>query len=154
MCIRDRQQGISNFGCSCLSNSVGTRWWYRHTASDYAERYYHDIRQQGTNHRCQVLCAHNAKPIRHAHASLEQPLSDLHLREEPVSYTHLRAHETRHDLVCRLLLEKKNVCRLLLEKKITCVSNRKHERSKRKRKEHSMDQILVRTSENADWRHS
>src|SRR5450756_840302 len=23
---------------------------------------------------------------------------------EPVSYTHLRAHETRHDLVCRLLL--------------------------------------------------
>src|SRR5450759_5786539 len=24
-----------------------------------------------------------------------------------VSYTHLRAHETRHDLVCRLLLEKK-----------------------------------------------
>src|SRR5450759_5555052 len=28
-------------------------------------------------------------------------------RTDPVSYTHLRAHETRHDLVCRLLLEKK-----------------------------------------------
>src|SRR5450756_2885638 len=28
-------------------------------------------------------------------------------RLEPVSYTHLRAHETRHDIVCRLLLEKK-----------------------------------------------
>ena len=26
---------------------------------------------------------------------------------DPVSYTHLRAHETRHDLVCRLLLENK-----------------------------------------------
>ena len=26
-------------------------------------------------------------------------------RKKPVSYTHLRAHETRHDLVCRLLLE-------------------------------------------------
>ena len=26
---------------------------------------------------------------------------------EPVSYTHLRAHETRSNLVCRLLLEKK-----------------------------------------------
>src|SRR5665648_1182455 len=26
------------------------------------------------------------------------------LGKEPVSYTHLRAHETRHDLVCRLLL--------------------------------------------------
>ena len=25
----------------------------------------------------------------------------------PVPYTHLRAHETRHELVCRLLLEKK-----------------------------------------------
>src|SRR5450756_3200272 len=29
------------------------------------------------------------------------------LNSAPVSYTHLRAHETRHDLVCRLLLEKK-----------------------------------------------
>src|SRR5450759_5886913 len=29
------------------------------------------------------------------------------LAYSPVSYTHLRAHETRHDLVCRLLLEKK-----------------------------------------------
>src|SRR5450756_835787 len=27
--------------------------------------------------------------------------------QQPVSYTHLRAHETRHDLVCRLLLETK-----------------------------------------------
>ena len=26
---------------------------------------------------------------------------------DPVSYTHLRAHETRSNLVCRLLLEKK-----------------------------------------------
>src|SRR5450756_2958647 len=32
---------------------------------------------------------------------------DRHVRDEAVSYTHLRAHETRHDLVCRLLLEKK-----------------------------------------------
>ena len=29
-----------------------------------------------------------------------------------VSYTHLRAHETRHDLVCRLLLEKKKNIRI------------------------------------------
>ena len=34
-------------------------------------------------------------------------LHQLNLRQDPVSYTHLRAHETRHDLVCRLLLEKK-----------------------------------------------
>src|SRR5450756_2089933 len=36
--------------------------------------------------------------------SARLPLAD---RLRPVSYTHLRAHETRHDLVCRLLLEKK-----------------------------------------------
>src|SRR5659263_745054 len=30
-----------------------------------------------------------------------------HPSHRSVSYTHLRAHETRHDLVCRLLLEKK-----------------------------------------------
>ena len=30
----------------------------------------------------------------------------------PVSYTHLRAHETVLDLVCRLLLEKKNILTL------------------------------------------
>ena len=34
-------------------------------------------------------------------------LTQLGLSIEAVSYTHLRAHETRHDLVCRLLLEKK-----------------------------------------------
>src|SRR5450756_1493679 len=27
----------------------------------------------------------------------------------PVSYTHIRAHETRHDIVCRPLLEKKKI---------------------------------------------
>src|SRR5665648_398736 len=33
--------------------------------------------------------------------------AEVSLGAVPVSYTHLRAHETRHDLVCRLLLEKK-----------------------------------------------
>src|SRR5450759_2955538 len=33
--------------------------------------------------------------------------AEVHNEYEAVSYTHLRAHETRHDLVCRLLLEKK-----------------------------------------------
>ena len=31
----------------------------------------------------------------------------LLVRSHPVSYTHLRAHETKANLVCRLLLEKK-----------------------------------------------
>ena len=32
---------------------------------------------------------------------------DVEIKLGAVSYTHLRAHETREDLVCRLLLEKK-----------------------------------------------
>src|SRR5450756_3213939 len=35
------------------------------------------------------------------------PKSQIGVVPRAVSYTHLRAHETRHDLVCRLLLEKK-----------------------------------------------
>src|SRR5450756_132245 len=31
-------------------------------------------------------------------------VSAIWLPHAPVSYTHLRAHETRHDIVCRLLL--------------------------------------------------
>ena len=44
---------------------------------------------------------------------------------EPVSYTHLRAHETRHDLVCRLLLEKKK------HKKTKLIRKKKKEKKNR-----------------------
>src|SRR5659263_178524 len=37
----------------------------------------------------------------------QPPMRPGSYRQISVSYTHLRAHETRHDLVCRLLLEKK-----------------------------------------------
>src|SRR5450759_5484162 len=40
-------------------------------------------------------------------AALHPPVTSEAAASLPVSYTHLRAHETRHDLVCRLLLEKK-----------------------------------------------
>ena len=39
---------------------------------------------------------------------VEVELDTLLAKQSPVSYTHLRAHETVLDLVCRLLLEKKN----------------------------------------------
>ena len=42
--------------------------------------------------------------------------------EGPVSYTHLRAHETRHDLVCRLLLEKKKKNSKLVTSTRTAIS--------------------------------
>src|SRR5665648_1049199 len=47
--------------------------------------------------------------VRTAKSMQGEPLPGEHLRNaaNAVSYTHLRAHETRHDLVCRLLLEKK-----------------------------------------------
>src|SRR5450759_335446 len=67
---------------------------------------------------------HDIRGIVHAHPvalvafSLVHLVPDTHLFHQtrlvcgeagfaPLSYTHLRAHETRHDLVCRLLLEKK-----------------------------------------------
>ena len=37
---------------------------------------------------------------------IEPVLTWLNLEIYPVSYTHLRAHETKANLVCRLLLEK------------------------------------------------
>ena len=40
----------------------------------------------------------------------EEKLKIIEQAEASVSYTHLRAHETSQDLVCRLLLEKKNRC--------------------------------------------
>src|SRR5450756_2691990 len=49
----------------------------------------------------------------------------------PVSYTHLRAHETRHDLVCRLLLEKKKK----KKNKKTIIKKEKKNKKKKKKKE-------------------
>src|SRR5450756_1830423 len=40
-------------------------------------------------------------------AANKKRLPQLWRRIHPLNYTHLRAHETRHELVCRLLLEKK-----------------------------------------------
>ena len=44
----------------------------------------------------------------HANAEQNYTTKEVELRTlETVSYTHLRAHETKANLVCRLLLEKK-----------------------------------------------
>src|SRR5659263_687238 len=48
--------------------------------------------------------------------------------DNAVSYTHLRAHETRHDLVCRLLLEKKK------KKDKSKKKKKKRENAKKKKK--------------------
>src|SRR5450756_2835788 len=46
-------------------------------------------------------------PTDQVHRTEFKPLNKTRRIFGPVSYTHIRAHETRHDLVCRLLLEKK-----------------------------------------------
>src|SRR5450759_3295170 len=51
-----------------------------------------------------TICGPIAHRLIRMKAGLAYGGSNSHLM--PVSYTHLRAHETRHDLVCRLLLEK------------------------------------------------
>src|SRR5450756_753723 len=57
-----------------------------------------------------LLCpVHVAGCVRRAsatkHARPDQCAATYSMILVTVSYTHLRAHETRHDLVCRLLLE-------------------------------------------------
>src|SRR5450756_1391442 len=54
--------------------------------------------------RCRSCSADRAKSLTGGAGIDSAPAS---LSAAAVSYTHLRAHETRHDLVCRLLLEKK-----------------------------------------------
>src|SRR5659263_750530 len=73
-------------GCS-VQVSVCRRGWRADTGPTLETQRLIDRRRGG----CSTTCA-------------EQKSSDT---SRSVSYTHLRAHETRHDLVCRLLLEKK-----------------------------------------------
>ena len=54
-----------------------------------------------------ILSPEAAAQHRASMEAAEQKIGSLHYKSKAVSYTHLRAHETRHDLVCRLLLEKK-----------------------------------------------
>eukprot|EP00825_Cyclidium_porcatum_P023862 TRINITY_DN2644_c0_g1_i1.p1 TRINITY_DN2644_c0_g1~~TRINITY_DN2644_c0_g1_i1.p1 ORF type:complete len:181 (-),score=18.65 TRINITY_DN2644_c0_g1_i1:47-589(-) len=55
----------------------------------------------------QIVQNHSPDSATKASSQLQQSSRLNSYRLKAVSYTHLRAHETRHDLVCRLLLEKK-----------------------------------------------
>src|SRR5665648_1020014 len=67
----------------------------------------HRARHQSTDAVDDTAAHHPSAHLRVAlGAQVAVPVPD-HAALAPVSYTHLRAHETRHDLVCRLLLEKK-----------------------------------------------
>src|SRR5659263_70647 len=63
------------------------------------------LRSSNWKTACWIWISHFERQL---HASNGLSCSGIKSRQNnPVSYTHLRAHETRHDLVCRLLLEKK-----------------------------------------------
>src|SRR5450756_2856472 len=80
--------------------------WSRVCATSTASSAPSRARPAGT--ACRAL---RASPSRTSSRSTTTPTCSATCRvsasSTPVSYTHLRAHETRHDLVCRLLLEKK-----------------------------------------------
>src|SRR5450756_2782345 len=67
----------------------------------------HVVLARAPRHRVPDLLLPARPRARHlARADLTRDVQLDHRQlQEPVSYTHLRAHETRHDLVCRLLLE-------------------------------------------------
>src|SRR5450759_4752098 len=85
-------------------------------ATDYLWNMYNEHVTQGRHHEAQrtgvttvVLALAGAVTAFIAQGHLEHAwtlAAFLIALGVPVSYTHLRAHETRHDLVCRLLLEK------------------------------------------------
>src|SRR5450756_1467882 len=64
-----------------------------------------------TSTRCSIRMSAYRAPVstwnRRIMYAARPVYATVEARAAPVSYTHLRAHETRHDLVCRLLLEKK-----------------------------------------------
>src|SRR5665648_585062 len=75
----------------------------RRTGSD--TRVTRCIRAAGLiDHQCTHLLLCSGVAVR---PCLYQDVKHPRTTSGAVSYTHLRAHETRHDLVCRLLLEKK-----------------------------------------------
>src|SRR5450756_2769977 len=88
--------------------------------------------------RRDVLHAVQAAPERHVHrGGLHQHAVRDHGRRRglrPVSYTHLRAHETRHDLVCRLLLEKKKKKKQNNKKKKKKKNKKEKQKKKKKKK--------------------
>ena len=64
---------------------------------------------------------------------------------DAVSYTHLRAHETVLDLVCRLLLEKKNQTKKKKNKRIKKNHNTNLKTNKRKTKRQIDESNVVTT---------
>ena len=69
----------------------------------------HGAEQHGIRRQSQAFGGRGQRDTRGVNrAAAQERRFELKHVPVPVSYTHLRAHETVLDLVCRLLLEKKN----------------------------------------------
>ena len=80
--------------------------YYRHDGA----KGYHSVRLRVRQALpSQDMRAHTVVVLLYFSACQGWPVFGKERTPVAVSYTHLRAHETRHDLVCRLLLEKKKL---------------------------------------------
>ena len=129
MCIRDRAEVIKNYGEERFANAVAkaivaaraggaiatTRQLAEIVASAVRTR---EQGQHPATRSFQAIRIHVNQELEELSLALPQAVDALKPGGrlvvisfhslEAVSYTHLRAHETVLDLVCRLLLEKKN----------------------------------------------
>src|SRR5450759_2698960 len=104
-------------GSSSVKSWASTRWPNRFGKSSWMSRIIKLIWPRLSAKKCRMSAVRGGRHQRSELANTCAPQKPLQSETErewckfwgdsaPVSYTHLRAHETRHDLVCRLLLEK------------------------------------------------
>ena len=105
MCIRDRKEGIKKFPEGTLQFEIGIQSFNPDVQTLVSRKQNNEKAAENIRWLCENSHAH-------LHVDLIAGLPGEDVASfargfDPVSYTHLRAHETKANLVCRLLLEKK-----------------------------------------------
>src|SRR5450756_2494379 len=105
--VIERAQELGGILQQCIHNGFGLQIFKKDLPGPaYAQRFIDELAGLHIDTLLDAMVL-NVSSERHVYAtSRGSGFVELDTRA-PVSYTHLRAHETRHDLVCRLLLEKK-----------------------------------------------
>ena len=101
MCIRDRRFPVTVSDVVMMGRFGQIGWWSQPSKTD-KQIVRKSIEQMGITDLAELSIG-QLSGGQQQRAFLARALA-----QEPVSYTHLRAHETVLDIVCRLLLEKKN----------------------------------------------
>src|SRR5450756_2167560 len=95
---------LLNLGFQVSGSDLGKSVATRHLKQLGATVYLGHAEQNLTNADVVVVSTAVGKDNPEVLAARARPIPVVPRAMMPVSYTHLRAHETRHDLVCRLLL--------------------------------------------------